>query len=127
MTIIKYSRQRESIKEYLAATKEHPTADMVYQNVKKQYPNISLGTVYRNLNFLVEQKEAVRLNFGDGLEHYDGNIELHYHFLCQKCKRIFDIYMPPLEHINTLAEASFDGTVQGHCAIFYGICRQCEK
>ena len=78
MATIKYSRQRQSIKEYLTETKEHPTADMVYNNVRKYYPNISLGTVYRNLNFLVEQKEAVRLTWGDGSERYDGTLEPHY-------------------------------------------------
>ena len=57
----KYSRQRESIKKYLASTKEHPTADMVYTNIRKQYPNISLGTVYRNLNLLVDHGEIINL------------------------------------------------------------------
>ena len=49
-----YSRQRESIKEYLMSTHEHPTADIIYQHVKADYPKISLGTVYRNLTLLVD-------------------------------------------------------------------------
>ena len=52
MATLKYSRQRESIKEFLMTRKDHPTADVVYENVKKIYPNISLGTVYRNLSLL---------------------------------------------------------------------------
>lgn len=58
MSVTKYSRQREAIKEYLAHTKEHPTADMVYMQIRKIYPNISLGTVYRNLNFLADKGEV---------------------------------------------------------------------
>lgn len=127
MATVKYSRQRESIKAYLAATNEHPTADMVYMNVKRLHPNISLGTVYRNLNFLVSQKEAAKLTFGDGLEHYDGNMKPHYHFVCQSCKRVSDLWMPPLEHINVLAGAGFDGMVEGHSVIFYGKCAGCME
>ena len=60
MATLKFSRQRESIKQYLASTKEHPTADMVYMHVKEDYPNISLGTVYRNLNLLTDIGEALK-------------------------------------------------------------------
>ena len=60
MAALKYSRQRESIKHYLMTTKEHPTADTVYMHVKKEFPNISLGTVYRNLNLLTDIGEAIK-------------------------------------------------------------------
>lgn len=125
MATVKYSRQRESIKEYLAGTKDHPTADMVYMNVRKLYPNISLGTVYRNLNFLVEQKEAVKLSCGDGFERFDGNVEPHYHFVCRGCGRVLDLEMDSLEHINTLAAAKFGGMIEGHSVMFYGRCAEC--
>ncbi len=127
MAAVKYSRQRESIKRYLMGTKAHPTADMVYQGVREEYPNISLGTVYRNLNFLVEQGEALRLTCGDGSEHYDGNPEPHYHLMCNQCGRVLDLEMPSLEHINTLAAAHFDGTVEGHSVLFFGACPECHK
>ena len=63
MATLKFSRQRESIKQYLASTKEHPTADMVYMHVKEDYPNISLGTVYRNLNLLTDIGEALKFRY----------------------------------------------------------------
>ena len=63
---LKYSRQREAIKHYLASTKEHPTADTVYMHVKKEFPNISLGTVYRNLNLLTDIGEAIKISTPDG-------------------------------------------------------------
>ena len=125
MAMIKYSRQRESIKEYLAGTKEHPTADMGYRHVCKVYPNISLGTVYRNLNFLVEHDEAARLLCGDGVERFDGNMAPHYHVVCKRCKKVSDLSMDSLEHINTLAAARFGGTIEGHSVIFYGLCPAC--
>ena len=62
MAALKYSRQREAIKHYLASTKEHPTADTVYMHVKKEFPNISLGTVYRNLNLLTDIGEAIKIS-----------------------------------------------------------------
>ena len=93
----------------------------------KYYPNISLGTVYRNLNFLVEQKEAVRLTWGDGSERYDGNLEPHYHLLCNGCGGVFDLMMDSLEHIDTLAAANYEGTIEGHGVVFYGKCPECAR
>lgn len=82
MATLKYSRQRESIKEFLMTRKDHPTADVVYENMKKIYPNISLGTVYRNLSLLSEIGEIQKLsNFG-GADHFDGCVEPHCHFMC---------------------------------------------
>ena len=66
MATLKYSRQRESIREFVKASKEHPTADDVYASIRKEYPNISLGTVYRNLSLLVELDEIVKVPTGDG-------------------------------------------------------------
>lgn len=66
MAVLKYSRQREVIKEYLMSTKEHPTADTVYMHIREQSPNISLGTVYRNLNLLTELGEIKKITCGDG-------------------------------------------------------------
>ncbi len=125
MTVTKFSKQRESIKEYLIHTKEHPTADMVYFNIRQKFPNISLGTVYRNLNFLEEQGEIVRLTDGVGSDRFDGNLEPHYHFVCRKCKKFCDLEMNSLEHINTLAAANFRGKIEGHTTLFNGLCEEC--
>ena len=67
MSTIRYSKQREAIKDYLKSVTCHPTADTVYLNIQKTFPNISLGTVYRNLNFLVEHGEAIQIDCGDDL------------------------------------------------------------
>jgi Fur family peroxide stress response transcriptional regulator len=128
MTILKYSRQRESIKAYLAYTKEHPTADMVYMHIRDIYPNISLGTVYRNLNLLVDQGEIMRISHGDGSDRYDGNASPHYHFLCTECSCVQDLEIASgaLEHINIIAGSAFDGEIKGHSAFFYGKCFKCK-
>lgn len=97
MAARKYSRQRESIKDFLATRKDHPTADMVYQNVRRQNPNISLGTVYRNLTLLAESGEINRLNMGDGVDHFDADTSPHYHLLCTKCGKVVDLEMESIE------------------------------
>ena len=126
MGISKYSRQREAILAYLHSTTSHPTADMVYTVVREQYPNISLGTVYRNLNQLAEQGVILRLTNLDGCDHYDGTTTPHYHFLCRECKQISDLNMvDSLEHICTLASVNFGGKIEGHITSFHGVCPNC--
>lgn len=127
MATLKYSRQRESIKKYLAGTKEHPTADMVYENVKKSYPNISLGTVYRNLNLLAEIGEAIKITTPDGGDRFDGCTAPHYHFICTDCGSVLDLEMEDISYINDIASKNFDGTIERHNAIFFGRCGKCIK
>jgi Fur family peroxide stress response transcriptional regulator len=125
MAAIKFSRQRQCIIDYLMQTKEHPTAEMVYLHVKNEYPRISLGTVYRNLNLLVSQGKLRRLSCGDGLERFDGNTTLHNHFVCSHCGCVMDLDMESFEHINTLAAVNFQGKIEGNVTYFYGICPNC--
>ena len=125
MAITKYSRQREAIKEFLSKTKSHPTADDIYMNIKEIYPNISLGTIYRNLNLLAEKGEIIKVNGINGSDHFDGNTKPHYHFLCKECQKISDLEMEPIDHINGLANESFSGKVEGHVTYFYGTCPKC--
>jgi len=123
---LKYSRQREAIKEYLSHTKEHPTADTIYMRIREIYPNISLGTIYRNLSLLVEKGEIIRINGIDGSDHYDGNTQKHYHFLCKDCQRILDLEMDSIDHINDIANKNFPGEIEGHATYFYGRCEECN-
>lgn len=120
----KFSRQRELIKQNLRSRYDHPTADAVYTSIREEIPNISLGTVYRNLRLLVEQGELLSLNMGDGKEHFDGNVNKHYHFICNCCGFVYDIMMDELD-INRNASAHFDGKITGHSTYFYGLCKNC--
>jgi Fur family peroxide stress response transcriptional regulator len=126
MANIKYSRQREAIKEYLSNTKEHPTADTIYMDIREIYPHISLGTIYRNLNLLVERGEVIRIKSMDESDRYDGNTHDHYHFLCNKCKRVLDIEMESISQIKTIANKDFPGKIEGHVTYFYGTCDKCK-
>lgn len=125
MSTTKFSKQREAIKTYLQHTKSHPTASTVYEDLREEFPNISLGTVYRNLNFLVEKGEIIKISCDDGSDHFDGNIEPHYHFICRKCRKVMDLDLPSLDHIDILAGSNFKGKIQGHVTYFYGICEDC--
>lgn len=126
MKTVKYSRQRESIKNYLMSRKDHPTADMVYEAVRQDFPNISLGTVYRNLNFLVEHGDIVKIRCDENYDRFDANTLKHYHFICRKCDCVSDLNMIPVDHIDVIAGEHFKGKIEGHHAFFYGICEKCQ-
>jgi len=125
MAALKYSRQREAIKEFLAGRYDHPTADVVYENIRKTYPNISLGTVYRNLALLSDIGEIRKLTTGDGKDHFDGNPKPHNHFLCRECGKIIDLKMDDMDYDRKAQESDFDGRIDGHSTIFYGVCGDC--
>ena len=127
MGALRHSRQRESIKKFLAGRKDHPTADMVYVNIRKSYPNISLGTVYRNLALLESLGEVRKISCGDGAERFDPNTEPHYHFVCRQCGCVQDIPLLPVDNLETMAQEAFEGSIESHTAMFYGICSQCRK
>lgn len=124
---MKYSRQRESILQYLRSTKCHPTAETVYQTIQAENPNISLGTVYRNLTLLTELGKIKKITAFSGPDRFDGNLIPHYHFICKKCGAVLDLEMDSLAHIDLLAAHNFTGTIEGHMAHFYGICPDCMK
>ena len=122
---LKYSRQREAIKEFMMTRKDHPTADIVYMNVRKEFPNISLGTVYRNLTLLSDMGELLRLRVGDGVDHFDATTTPHYHFICKDCGAVTDLELPIMHSIDTVADESFNGRIYGHVTYFYGTCEHC--
>lgn len=125
--MLKYSRQREAIKNFLAERYDHPTAETVYLGIKDEFPNISLGTVYRNLSLLSEIGEIQKLSTGIGPDRFDGRPHPHYHFICKDCGSVLDLKVEGLEHINILAGQHFDGDIDGHITYFMGKCPACKK
>ena len=125
--MLKNSKQRDAIKSFLMTRYDHPTAETVYLNVKKDFPNISLGTVYRNLSLLSEIGEIQKLSTGIGPDRFDGNPAPHYHFICNQCGSVLDLDVTGLDHINVLASQNFDGEIEGHLIYFYGKCPDCKK
>ena len=124
---LKFSRQREAIKEYLCTTSTHPTADMVYTHIREEFPRISLGTVYRNLSLLVSMGEARRLTDSNGIDHFDSKTEPHVHFICNECSRIFDLPLDLDPALDADADRCFSGEIQGHNLFFYGRCVDCMQ
>ncbi len=125
--ILKHSRQRDMIKEFLMTRKDHPTADVVYMNVRQQIPNISLGTVYRNLTLLADIGEIQRLHLGDGVDHFDADISPHYHFICSECGSVIDLEMDEVQVSTNTAACRFEGEIKGHITYFYGTCPKCKN
>lgn len=124
---LKHSKQRDSIKEFLATRKDHPTADTVYMNVRQSFPNISLGTVYRNLTLLADIGEIARLRVGDGVDHFDYDTTPHYHFVCSECGAVLDLDMTFIDQMTEAARKNFDGEIEGQVTWFYGRCSECTK
>lgn len=122
-----FSRQRESIKKYLETHHTHPTAETVYLDIREEFPNISLGTVYRNLNFLAGTGDIVRISSGNGPDRYDGNTRPHCHFICNQCGKLLDMDMEPCQEIDQQANLNFPGVITGHVTHFFGLCPDCCK
>lgn len=124
--MLKYSKQREAILLFLSDRKDHPTAETVYSGIKKDFPNISLGTVYRNLNLLAEIQEIQKIPGNSGPDHFDPNTKMHPHFFCTQCQSVLDL---DLEDTNLipLVQENFQGTISGQVTYFFGLCPKCTQ
>lgn len=125
-----YSAKREAIYNAICSTKTHPDAEWIYNKVKTDFQNISLGTVYRNLVMLRNDGKIQSLGVVNGCERFDGNIHQHSHFICNKCGRIIDISRNFASYINNLSELvqnELSVNVKGHDLSFYGECDLCGK
>ena len=121
-----YSRQREAIANALQNTTEHPTASVVYETVKETIPNISLGTVYRNLAALAEEGKIKQLSVGDSSDHFDGDISPHSHFYCEKCRRVSDVSYVADGAYPEL-EKDYGFKVKASSLVLCGVCKDCNK
>ena len=128
MPAIKYSRQREAIRNFLMTRRDHPTADVVYSSVRDEFPNISLGTVYRNLTLLADRGEISRLRLGDGADHFDADTSPHYHFVCTDCGKVIDLDLESIRSMDVLNGQDVDGNlIAGNVTYFYGTCGACRR
>ncbi len=120
----RYSRQRELIYQAVLGTDRHPTAEMVYHWLKPANPNLSLGTVYRNLNLLSEEGVLVRMPFP--VERYDARVEPHAHFRCKRCGEVFDLEMRYDAALDAAAAGLGAGfRVESHDLTYTGLCPHC--
>mgnify|MGYP001037231881 CR=1 FL=1 len=127
MAARKHSRQRDLVKEFLMTRKDHPTADVIYMNVRRADPNISLGTVYRNLALMAKDGEINRLSMGDGADRFDADTSPHFHLLCENCGAVVDLETEDIGAVLERAARRCGGHVTGYVAYFYGVCPDCMK
>lgn len=128
MPKVRNTKQRQIILRVLKGTNTHPTADWLYQKVKDKIPNISLGTVYRNLGVLKEQELIQELRHAGSQSRYDGNPQPHYHFFCLDCGRVEDVILPYSEQMDQDFQSQMpEYAVFGHKTEFYGCCPDCKK
>lgn len=121
-----YSRKREAILTLLRGTKIHPSAEWVYQELKPQFPDLSLGTVYRNLSRFKEEGTIVSIGTVKGQERYDADISPHSHLICTRCGAVLDVTGDFVrEGADALAAAQCEAKVESHSVLFYGLCRAC--
>ena len=121
------TRQREVILEEIRRAKVHPSADEVYEMVRKRLPRISLGTVYRNLEILSELGEIQKLELGGDIKRFDWDPKKHYHVRCLKCGRVDNAPIAPLREIEDELYGATVYTIIGHRLEFEGLCPRCTR
>lgn len=121
-----FSRKRTAILKVLQETDTHPTADWVHNELKEKYPNLSLGTVYRNLKKFCENGKAMSVGVINGQEHFDANTNPHAHFVCETCGNVIDIMEnffeeEKLNGLNGIHNHTFESAE----VLFRGTCENC--
>ena len=125
-TTTKQFRKRNAILSYLRSTDIHPSAEMVYTHLKQEYPDISLGTVYRNLAMFKDKGEIISVGTVNGVERFDGNTMPHVHFVCTGCEAVSDLPQIAVpEELNKQVTAQTGGKIDMCQLTFTGRCNQC--
>lgn len=118
------SKQRDCIIRVLKNTKSHPTAEWVYAKVREEIPNISLGTVYRNLGQLVDKGEIIKIQGVFEKDRYDGNNNRHSHLICNQCGSVVDFDIP-CQLDKQILDIS-QGDAHDYSLTYYGLCPDCK-
>ncbi|HIQ88569.1 TPA: transcriptional repressor [Candidatus Galligastranaerophilus faecipullorum] len=122
-----YSKQGEQIYETLLNNVVHPSAEYIYDILRQANSNISLATVYRNLNKMAQIGRIKKINGLEDRAHFDHNTFEHYHFICRKCGRIYDIPCDIAPDIIKKAQEETGFKIESHDIVFNGICRECSE
>lgn len=122
---IKLTPQRLVILSYLDGNKAHPSARAIYRSVSKQFPTMSLATVYNTLEALMDKGRLQELTIDPDKKRYDPDCSQHHHLICIKCKNIVDIHKEVKLTLSSSMTKGFD--LIGNRIEFYGICRKCKK
>lgn len=119
-------RKRNAILGYLQRVTNHPSAETIYSDLKPEIPDLSMGTVYRNLSLFKQQGLAVSVATVKGVERFDGNTDPHVHFICSDCDAVIDLHqLQTPESLSASAAACVGGMVDSCQLCFTGKCRSC--
>lgn len=121
-----YSKQREVILNTLKENVVHPTAEYLYAKIQEKDPKISLATLYRNLNQLTQNGMIKKIDGLENSSHYDHNTHNHYHFICKKCNRVYDIKSEVAPDLINKTEELTGFLIENHDIVFSGICKECR-
>lgn len=126
MNNVRQSKKRDAMLALLRRAHCHPSADWVYRQMKADYPDLSLGTVYRNLNHLYARGLIRRVGTVDGQERYDGVLEPHSHFICNRCSAIIDLpgHAPGQDWLDAVG-VQYGFQAEGCELVIRGLCRDC--
>jgi Fur family transcriptional regulator, ferric uptake regulator len=124
-TSMRLTTQRQIILEELSKVTSHPTANEVYDMVRRRLPRIGLGTVYRNLELMAETGMILKIEVGGTQKRFDATITPHYHVRCVECGKVDDIKMPVQHDINEAAAQASQYQIMGHHVEFTGLCSEC--
>lgn len=119
------THQRLAVYEELASRKDHPSAESLYESLKKNYPSLSLATVYKTLQTLHEMGMVIRVPSPIAQARYDACMEQHHHAVCDSCGKITDVFDPDLDKVAVPSLAGFQA--EGHSVHFHGRCAKCAK
>lgn len=123
---MKYSKQRELVLNAIKEHPIHPTADFIYSYLRGENPNISLGTVYRNLNLLAEYGQIHKIAIPNGSDRFDFRMDEHSHIICEQCGEVSDVEMDGFHDLDEQIEQETGFCVTGHNLIINGICDKCK-
>jgi len=126
-TKMNYSKQREIILNTLKENVVHPTAEYLYDVLRQENSTISLATLYRNLNQLAEHGIIKKIDGLESSSHYDHNTHEHYHFICDNCKKVYDISANVAPDLVKKAQEETGFTITGCDIVFHGICKNCQN
>jgi Fur family ferric uptake transcriptional regulator len=125
--MLRLTTQRQVILEELNKVKTHPTANELYDMVRKRLPRIGLGTVYRNLELMAENGMILKIEVGGSQKRFDATTDNHYHIRCSQCGKVDDIDVPVITDLVKEASATSSYQIIGHHIEFTGICSECQK
>ncbi len=124
---MRLTTQRQIILEELGKVTSHPTANEVYDMVRKRLPRIGLGTIYRNLELMAESGIILKLEVGGTQKRFDATVKAHYHIRCTSCGKVDDIDIEVQKEIDEIAARSCNYKILGHHIEFSGICDDCSQ